>query len=121
MRISDWSSDVCSSDLLVDTGRGISAMDFPAFDIDPVETLFLCAPARRFAEQGAGVEEELDHIRGLAPAVAAASIAMLFVAPDLFLVTPDRVGAYRFRIRHPVIASGAKQSRVRANRSGLLR
>src|SRR3546814_9177940 len=72
MRISDWSSDVCSSDLLVDTGRGISAMDFPAFDIDPVETLFLCAPARRFAEQGAGVEEELDHIRGLAPAVAAA-------------------------------------------------
>src|SRR3546814_6587381 len=35
--------------------------------------------------------------------------------------TLKQVGAYRFRIRHPVIASGAKQSRVRANRSGLLR
>src|SRR3546814_17905170 len=35
--------------------------------------------------------------------------------------TLKQVGAYRFRIRHPVIATGAKQSRVSANRSGLLR
>src|SRR3546814_21054684 len=36
-------------------------------------------------------------------------------------VTPDQVGAYRFRIRNPVIASGAKQSRAVCAHSGLLR
>src|SRR3546814_18353736 len=40
----------------VDTGRGISAMDFPCFYIDPVETLFLCAPARRVPPTTAGAE-----------------------------------------------------------------
>src|SRR3546814_7526349 len=39
----------------------------------------------------------------------------------IFSGTPDQVGAYRFRIRHPVIASGAKQSRAVCAHSGLLR
>src|SRR3546814_20609446 len=41
-----------------------------------------------------------------------------------FFVTPDLIGNFTLGIRKPpcfVIASGAKQSRVRANRSGLLR
>src|SRR3546814_16877532 len=36
-------------------------------------------------------------------------------------LTQDQVGAYRFRIRNPVIASGAKQSRAVCAHSGLLR
>src|SRR3546814_4604272 len=43
---------------------------------------------------------------------------------SLSLLTPDLIGDHTLGIRKPpyfVIASGAKQSRVRANRSGLLR
>src|SRR3546814_20380968 len=74
-------------------------MDFPAFDIDPVETLFLCAPARRFAEQGAGVEEELDHIRGLAPAVAAAQHCNAIRRPRLIPRHPG--SSRRLSLSHP--------------------
>src|SRR3546814_9097606 len=38
-----------------------------------------------------------------------------------FPVTLNLFGAYRFRIRNPVIASGAKQSRAVCAHSGLLR
>src|SRR5690606_34962654 len=37
---------------LVSARCRVSAMDFPTFDIDPIEALLLCAPTRRFAEQG---------------------------------------------------------------------
>src|SRR3546814_4581865 len=85
MRISDLSSDVCSSDL----------------DKEPI-SFFL-----RHAE--------------LVLASMACSLVRRCTRRKRGPWTLKQVGAYRFRIRHPVIASGAKQSRVRANRSGLLR
>ena len=60
---------------LVHTGRRIGAMNRPSLDIDPVQPLFRHAPARRFAEQRAGVEKKLDHggcrsaARGRCPAI----------------------------------------------------
>ena len=47
-------------------------MDFPALDVDPLEAGFGSVPEGRFAEQRAGVEEQLDHgkvlARGVRPA-----------------------------------------------------
>src|SRR3546814_14115358 len=68
MRISDWSSDVCSSDLspaFVMTGNGLEAMQFVAANVYPIEVLFFAMPARPFAQMAASVERQtyiLCHI-----------------------------------------------------------
>src|SRR3546814_14671993 len=62
MRISDWSSDVCSSDLAVEFDR---QRHMRAVALDPVEALRLAAQPRRGG--GAGLDDErrpgpLDHV-----------------------------------------------------------
>jgi len=57
---------------LIRAGRRIGAVDFAAFDVDPIEARFARVPEGRFAEQCAGVEEQLDHDRVLARRAGAA-------------------------------------------------
>src|SRR3546814_17458569 len=87
MRISDWSSDVCSSDL---------AMDSVRVDIDPIEPAVGAVPARRFAQQRAGIEKEFDHGWALARAGYDAQLSgqaeNLFVAPRFARSEERRVG-----------------------------
>src|SRR3546814_14134367 len=59
-------------------------MDFAAVDIDPIEAGFGGVPDGRFAEQGAGVEEQFDHMLRLSAASRSCpAAANLFAASRL--------------------------------------
>src|SRR3546814_1734260 len=67
MRISDWSSDVCSSDLFVDTVA--SSIPFSPFERGEVNEKFLYAigspTLNRFAHEQQGATELISGIGGI--------------------------------------------------------
>src|SRR3546814_6195003 len=66
MRISDWSSDVCSSDLIVDFAPG--ARSGIALDDDPHLYEIVAAPGRRVAAAGLGRHERGERHAQFGPA-----------------------------------------------------
>src|SRR3546814_13388339 len=83
MRISDWSSDVCSSDLETRTSEGfhLPHIDEPGLqDLYAwnAEILSLALRSRRAADEPAGCRSKLDDLLAAAGGDAAAASAELF-------------------------------------------